>query len=120
MKTILVIEDDKDVQLLYYELLVEAGYFVITADNGEEGLEKLRSNSFDLVILDVKMPYRHGLDILEEIRKKNPSMPVIICTAYKGMEDDFVVSTSQVAAYMVKPFDIKDLLAKVEETIGKP
>jgi CheY-like chemotaxis protein len=64
------------------------------------------------------MPGTHGLEAIERIRERNKEVPIIICSAYRLMEDDIVVKTSNVAAFITKPIDIKALQTKVWELIG--
>jgi CheY-like chemotaxis protein len=73
---------------------------------------------FDLLITDIKMPGTHGLEAIERIRERNKSIPIIICSAYRLMKDDVVVSASDVAAFFTKPIDMKALKSKVFELVG--
>jgi CheY-like chemotaxis protein len=71
-----------------------------------------------LLITDIKMPGTHGLEAIERIRKRNTTIPIIICSAYKLLEDDIVVKVSNIAAFFTKPIDLKLLRMKVFELIG--
>jgi DNA-binding response OmpR family regulator len=116
MHTILIVEDDKTVQMVYRELLSEE-YSVILASSGEEALERVDEALPDLIILDIKLPGKHGLEVLEEIRRRSQTVPIIVCTAYPQMKNDYIIVTSNVAAYMVKPFDIEELRQKIKEIL---
>ncbi len=118
MKTILVADDDKNIrELLETELGLE-GYNVILADTGSEALKKLKDETPDLLILDIKMPDMHGLEVLEALRKENRKLPVIICSSYEKMRDDYTVWASRVAGYLTKPIDLNKLGAIIEKSLA--
>ena len=75
MAKILIVEDDRFLRELYEELLSDEGFQVTTAEDGEEGFNKIRDGGFDLVLLDILLPKRDGLDILRELKKQGPSQP---------------------------------------------
>lgn len=114
MKTILVADDDKNIRLLLETELSLEGYQVILANTGLEALKKIKGETPDLVILDIKMPDMHGLQVLEAVRKENKNLPIIICTAYEKMRDDYTVWASQVAGYFTKPLDLDRLKALIK------
>ena len=116
-RRILVCDDEEPIRLLLNESLQDY-YEVIEASDGREALRLSTKEHFDLIIMDIKMPSVHGLEAIERIRERNDSIPIIICSAYRAMEDDIIVKTSNVAAFMVKPIDIKALKTKVFELIG--
>jgi len=116
-KRILVCDDEEPIRLLLNESLQDS-YEVVEASNGRDALRLATKEHFDLIIMDIKMPSVHGLEAIERIRARNDSIPIIICSAYRAMEDDIVVKTSDVAAFMVKPIDIKALKTKIFELIG--
>jgi len=120
MKTILVADDDKNVRLLLETELILEGYRVILASNGLEALEKVKDKAPDLVILDVKMPQMHGLKTLEAIRKENKKLPIIICSAYDKMRDDYAVWAGQVAGYLTKPIDFNHLKTIIRKSLTEP
>ncbi|MCK4617433.1 response regulator [Candidatus Aerophobetes bacterium] len=118
MKTILVADDDKHVRLLLETELTLEGYRVILARNGLEVLKRMKEESPDLLILDIKMPGMHGLQVLEAIRKENKKLPIIICTAYEKMRDDYTVWASRVAGFLVKPFDLSHLKVIIKRSLA--
>ncbi len=109
METILVVDDDKNFRLLLEAELTLEGYEVVLADNGLVALKKIKEGAPDLVILDLKMPDLHGLEVLRTIRKKNKELPIIICTAYEKMQDDYTIWSGRVAAFLTKPLDLENL-----------
>lgn len=116
-KRILVCDDDESIRNYLGESLKEH-YEVAGAVDGREALKMVTRDNFDLVIMDIKMPNMHGLEAIERIRARDDNVPIIICSAYRGMEGDIVIRTSNVAAFMVKPIDINVLKSKVSELIG--
>ena len=115
-KSILVVDDEKDIlKLLQYNLEKE-GYEVRTARTGEEGLERARSKKPDLVILDLMLPGMDGLEVCRILRgeKETRAIPVLMLTA-KASEVDQVVGLEMGASdYVAKPFSVKVLLARVK------
>jgi len=117
-KRILVCDDEEPIRLLLNESLQDS-YDIVEASNGREALRSATKEQFDLIIMDIKMPQVHGLEAIERIRERDGSIPIIICSAYRPMEDDIVVKTSNIAAFLTKPIDIKALRARVFELIGE-
>ncbi len=116
-KRVLVCDDEESIRLLLTEALQDL-YEVIEATDGREALRIITKEPFDLIIIDIKMSGIHGLEAIERIRQRNKTIPIIICSAYRLLEDDIVVKSSDVAAFITKPIDIKALKAKIYELIG--
>ena len=113
MKVILIDDDDELLELLD-EYLRENGFEVKTAASGEEGIERLEEEKFDVVILDVMMPGMGGLETLKIINNDHPYLPVIMLTA-KAEEIDRVLGLELGADdYIVKPFSSRELLARIK------
>jgi len=117
-KRILVCDDEASIRLLLSEALKD-NYEIFEAVDGREAVKMITKEPFDLLITDIKMPGTHGLEAIERIRERNKTIPIIICSAYRLMEDDIIVKTSDVAAFITKPIDIKALKSKVLELIGE-
>jgi two-component system nitrogen regulation response regulator GlnG len=116
-KRILVCDDEDSIRLLLSEAL-EEWYDIDLAADGREALKKATNESFDLIIIDIKMPGVHGLEAIERIRQRDIKTPIIICSAYRLMQDDIVAKTSDVDAFITKPIDIKEFKEKIFELIG--
>lgn len=116
-KRILVCDDEEPIRLLLSEALKD-DYDVVVCDNGREAVKYITKEKFDLLITDIKMPGVHGLEVIERIRERNKTIPIIICSAYKLLEDDVVVKTSEISSFITKPIEINQLRAKVFELIG--
>ena len=111
---ILIIEDEEDLVKGLRLNLADEGYKVDWASNGEEGLRKAMEEPPDLIILDIMLPKKNGLDVCRELRQKNIFIPIIMLTA-KGEEIDKVVGLEIGADdYMTKPFSIRELLARIK------
>lgn len=118
-RSILVIDDEDNMRWVLERSLKKAGYAVLTASRGEEGLQKFALNPVDLVLLDLKMPGMDGLAVLREIRQRSEHVPVLLLTAYATVPT--AVEAMQVGAtdYLRKPFDLETVLAKVNERLAQ-
>lgn len=118
---ILVIEDDEDIQTLINHNLSREGFKVTISGNGVDGLNKVRQDSFDCVILDLMLPGMDGLEICRKIKRdpKTQHIPIIMVTA-KGEESDIIVGLELGADdYVVKPFSPKVLVARVRSILRR-
>jgi DNA-binding response OmpR family regulator len=123
-KTILTVEDDSAIRRGIVDALKYVGYGVLEAGHGDLGHEMAVRQTYDLLLLDLVLPGRGGLEILRAVRATRPTQPVIILTA-RGEENDRVEGLRAGADdYVVKPFSVKELLARVEavlrRTPGRP
>jgi len=116
---VVVIEDEPAIRRGVVDALRASGYEVAEAADGAQGTEEALRRSVDLVLLDLLLPKRDGLDVLAEIRKVRPTLPVIILTA-RGTEEDRVRGLKLGADdYVVKPFSARELLARVEAVLRR-
>jgi DNA-binding response OmpR family regulator len=116
---VLTIEDDAAIRRGVVDALTFAGFAVLEAGDGNEGLELAVRGEYDLLLLDLVLPHRSGLEILRELRSIRPSVPVIILSA-RGEEQDRVAGLRLGADdYVVKPFSVKELLARVEAVLRR-
>jgi DNA-binding response OmpR family regulator len=116
---ILIIEDEAPMRTALVETLKAEGYKVIGAADGPSGLELACTEPFDLVLLDVMMPGLDGFAVCREMRKRGQSMPVLMLTA-KGQVDDRVEGLDSGADdYLVKPFSLRELLARVRALLRR-
>jgi CheY-like chemotaxis protein len=105
--TILVVDDEEHIRLLFKEELEDEGYTVELASNGVEALEKLKRSNYDVIVLDIKMPGMDGIQTLGEIKKINKDQPVVLCSAYGEFKQDFASWVSD--GYVVKSADTREL-----------
>ena len=116
---LLVIEDEAPMRTALVETLKAEGYRVMAAADGISGLELACTESFDLVLLDVMMPGLDGFALCRELRKRGRTMPVLMLTA-KGQVDDRVEGLDSGADdYLVKPFSLRELLARVRALLRR-
>lgn len=109
MQTILIIDDDAAIGDLEQEVLARAGYAVLRAYSGTEALLLLRSSRPDLILLDLMLPGLSGEEVLPQIR----GIPVIVVSARASVQDKVALLLGGAADYLTKPFDTKELLARV-------
>lgn len=114
MQTILIIEDDKRVADLLKTGLEENGYQTMVAYDGIMGLRLFQSNHFQLVISDIILPQLNGFELCREIRKHNENIPVLMLTALGTADDKLDGFDAGADDYMVKPFDFRELIARVK------
>lgn len=118
-RQILTVEDDAAIRRGIVDALEFAGYEVLQAGEGETGMKMAVQRSYDLLLLDLVLPGPSGLEILRAVRATRPTQPVIILTA-KGEEADRVEGLHNGADdYVVKPFSVKELLARVEAVLRR-
>ncbi len=118
-RTILTVEDDSAIRRGVVDALEFAGFRVLEAANGDAGIEAAVRQDYDLLLLDLVLPGKSGLEILREVRRTRPTQPVIILTA-RGEENDRVEGLRCGADdYVVKPFSVKELLARVEAVLRR-
>jgi len=117
MKRILIAEDSPDQRQFLAESLIDEGYLVDTAVNGEVASKKLENNYYDLAVMDVRMPRKSGLAVLEELRKRKPAMPVILVSAFASNDDIERFKASGASAAMSKPFGFTELLKLIASFI---
>jgi len=111
---ILLVEDEQTLARgLEYNLTSE-GYTVMLASDGKEALEKLQSERFDLVLLDIMLPYVDGFDIAKQIRTDDQQLPILFLTARSGIKDRIKGLELGADDYMTKPFHLEELLLKVK------
>jgi two-component system, OmpR family, alkaline phosphatase synthesis response regulator PhoP len=116
---ILTIEDDPAIRRGIVDALRFAGYEALEAGRGRQGMAMALEREFDLLLLDLVLPECDGMEILGEVRKLRPTMPVIILTA-RGEEADRIRGLHDGADdYVVKPFSVKELLARVEAVLRR-
>jgi DNA-binding response OmpR family regulator len=118
-KQILVIEDDPAIRRGVVDALAFAGYSTREAGDGVAGCRDALDHECDLVLLDLVLPGRDGMDVLREIRLSQPSLPVIVLTA-RASEDDRVRGLANGSDdYITKPFSVRELLARVEAVLRR-
>jgi two-component system NtrC family response regulator len=117
METVLIVDDEKNYLLVLSALLEEEGYEVLAASSGPEALEILKSSDLDLVVTDMKMPGMDGIELLEQIKARDPDLPVIVMTAYGTVDKAVEAMQKGAYTYILKPFDNERLILFVKKAI---
>jgi CheY-like chemotaxis protein/two-component sensor histidine kinase len=117
-KCLLVVDDDVDIRQMLTDRLTCNGYRVRTVGDGEQALMTLRSEKFDGLILDIGMPGLSGLQVLDQIRGEQHSLPIIMMTATEARERALKAVSAGAQAYLLKPFDAQQLQEIVEQWVG--
>src|SRR3954447_10446447 len=117
--SILIIDDEAAIRESLETLLAIEGYNVETARSAEEGLAMLAASPRDLVLLDFALPDRNGLEVLEEVRERDPGLPVIMITAYGTVENAVKAIQAGATNFIQKPWDNEKLLADVRASISR-
>jgi DNA-binding response OmpR family regulator len=110
---ILVIEDEPGIVDFLERGLAAHGFEVLSATDGDTGIEQALTVDVDLVVLDMMLPGRSGLDVLERVREARPTLPVIVLTALNEVEDRVTGLDAGAADYIVKPFSLTELAARI-------
>jgi NADPH-dependent glutamate synthase beta subunit-like oxidoreductase/ActR/RegA family two-component response regulator len=119
MKPILIVEDEAILRESLRDWLTDAGYQVETAADGEEGLKMIGEQDFDLVLLDMRLPGKNGLQVLREAKTKKPQLKGVIITAYPSVETAVEAMKIGATEYLPKPLDLDDLDQLMKETLGE-
>ena len=112
---ILVVDDTKALRIFLTKCLELKGHSISTASNGEEALNLINLYSFDLIFLDIKMPYLSGTEVLKSIRKINIGTPVIIITAYGSIKNAVDCTNLGAVSYLQKPFTAEKIYSVLNE-----
>ena len=119
MKRIFLVEDEPSLVLTLTDRLTREGYSVEHATDGESGLERAAGEAFDLILLDVMLPRLGGFDVLKDLRKRNVETPVIMLTARGQVVDKVVGLKLGADDYVTKPFEMVELLARIEAKLRR-
>ena len=120
MARVLICEDEAAQRTFYQTVLEKAGHEVITAETGTKALQALEDRNADILVMDIRMPDMHGLELLENLRRRNHKLPIIVASALQALEDSFEVKTYGVGAFLAKPVEVKELVATVARLTGEP
>jgi DNA-binding response OmpR family regulator len=116
---ILVVEDEKKVASFIKKGLQQEGYAVDAVHDGQEALQSATAFDYDLIVLDLMLPKRLGLDVLRELRSKKPSLPVLVLTAKGALEDKVAGLDAGADDYLIKPFAFAELSARIRALLRR-
>ena len=117
--SVLIIDDEQEIRESILQLLRMEGHSADTASTAEEGLKKIEGGVFDLILLDINLPDRNGLDLLKAIKHEAPEVGVIMITAYDSSQMAFQASKEGAESYITKPWDNDKLLLEVRNLLDK-
>jgi DNA-binding NtrC family response regulator len=114
---ILVVDDDRSARLLLERVLTRAGHVVTLVDTAEEGLTRLKDETFDLLVTDKNLPGIDGLEVLKQARAAQPRLRALLITGFPTPETQVAAKDLGVHAYVTKPFGVHDILDICEAAI---
>ncbi|MFA5031392.1 MAG: response regulator [bacterium] len=117
--SILIIDDDKDVCFMLKQIFNLNDYEVDTAMTGGEAIKKVRDRFFNVILLDIKLPDIEGTKLVPLLKKIHPTMKIIIVSGFSYLNISMKILDKWALSYVVKPFDIDELLFKISEAIEK-
>lgn len=118
-RRLLLIEDEPTLALLLQERLEREGYAVATCNDGERGLAQALRGAFDLIVLDIRLPRKNGFDVCRELRRHLLNTPVLMLTARGNVKDRVKGLKIGADDYLAKPFDVAELLARIEALLRR-
>jgi len=118
-KNILLVDDDTGVRTVFSSILRKEGYRVTAVKNGYEAIKVIDEESFDLALVDLRMPGLDGIQVLEKIKSRRPQTRVIIYSAYGSVEDAVEAMRKGAADYLNKPFSPNELELSLKKTLEK-
>jgi two-component system response regulator QseB len=116
---VLVVEDDRELREMLHRLLSEAGHDVTAVADGHSALHRALTDEYDLLIVDRGLPAIEGLDLIARLRRSDVNAPILVLTAYGSVADRVAGLDAGAEDYMVKPFEIEELLARVRALLRR-
>lgn len=116
---ILIVDDEERFRTTMCKLLAVRGLEASTTGDGKEALKELREKSYDVVILDVRMPEMSGIQVMTELRKLDPFIEVIIMTGYASVDTAKKIMELGAYDYMLKPYNVEELMEKIDEAYDR-
>ncbi len=120
LRKVLVVDDDPVVGKSFSRVLTQKGYAVITAESGAQALEKMREQEYDMVFTDIKMPGMSGIELTEQIKARQPWMPVVIVTGYGSTANEARARAAGVTAFLNKPLSPEMIEESVVHALHVP
>ncbi|MBW2058845.1 MAG: response regulator [Deltaproteobacteria bacterium] len=117
-KKILLVDDEEVIRDALGGLLMEEGYEVVEAEDGSEAIEKLSAEKFDIVITDIKMPGKSGIDVLTAAKIIDPTLDVIMITGFTTEEPDYALSLGA-KDFIYKSYNVEEFLSKIKKAIER-
>jgi len=118
-KKILIVDDEKDVRESTMRLLLRKGYYADGAESGIDALEKIREESFDLLIVDIRMPGMDGIEMLRRVKEINPEIIAIILTGHGTVDREIEAKQLGAVGFLRKPTHIDNLTKAIDNALAK-
>ncbi len=115
---ILVVDDEEDLRTLLNNVVAGAGYEVVTAEDGEEAIRKLKTSRFDVALLDIQMPNKSGIEVLKYIQKNAQHTKSIILTGYGDLKHAMEAREFGALDFISKPYKLEDVLSTIERVLA--
>ena len=119
MRKIMVVDDERNIRKVLSNYLQKEGFEVETARNYEEAVHKISELNIDLVLTDMRLPGQSGLNLLQWIKRKQPSLPVLVITAYGSIDNAVEVMKNGASSYLTKPVDMDEMMTLIRHTLLK-
>lgn len=116
---ILIVDDDESIRTVLATILEEEKYEVDTAQNGEDAIEKTKTQFFNLALIDIRLPDMEGTELLTRMKETIPKMRKIIVTGYPSLQNAIEAVNKGADAYVMKPFDMAKVLKTIKEQLAK-
>ncbi|MCW4005802.1 MAG: response regulator [Candidatus Bathyarchaeota archaeon] len=116
---ILVIDDDENIRKVVLAILKDNGYEVDTADSGSQAIAKTEKNSYDLMLVDIRLPDMEGTELLSKVHDTTPKIRKIMVTGYPTLQNAVTAVNKGADAYVMKPFDVDKMLETIKEQLEK-
>jgi two-component system OmpR family response regulator len=116
---LLLVEDDRNLRGFLTKAFREEGYAVDEADSGDEGLDRALNREYDCVVLDLMLPHRDGFSVLQELRGRHVTTPILVLTARDELSSRLQGLETGADDYLTKPFDLPELLARIHALIRR-
>ncbi|MFQ6066733.1 MAG: sigma-54-dependent transcriptional regulator [bacterium] len=116
-KRILIVDDEANVRAVFSDVLRRESYLVKAVEDGSEALKAMDEETFDLALVDLRMPLMDGIEVLENIKKRKPEIPVIIYTGYGSITTAVEAMRKGAADYLNKPFSPEDLKSSIKKAL---
>lgn len=115
----MVVDDDEGIRKTLLRILEKEGYAVESVDNGKQAIEASKKWSFNIALIDIKLPDMEGIKLLEELKDAEPKMVKIIITGYPSLKSAIEAVNRGADGYVLKPFDVSKLLAMIDKQLKK-
>ena len=119
LNSILIVDDDAGVRIMLSSILNDGGYLVEAVENGKKAIKACEESAFDVALIDIELPDVKGTELLNKLKKMQPKMIRIIITGHPSMESAMKAVNERADGYMLKPFEVTELLAMIARLLNE-